>query len=252
MRAWRALLAAAIASLASGACAQEKVGTVQGPPLLAAPVESDPRPTLDFVDVGAAPPRSEKITLRACEEVLVASVSGGVSVLGEELAQGDVLVAMGSGSLEVASAQPKARVAIARVVPKGPCGSSGPIAKHVAKAAAAKELTWAGGQMHANLDVETSVSPNAYMGRLRGTGKVAEHNHPDSWELLCAIDAAGTFTLGGEEKRLTSGQCVAVPPGVKHQWTPDPGSTLSAVQVYVPPGPEQRFRALAAPPDGGT
>jgi hypothetical protein len=33
---------------------------------------------------------------------------------------------------------------------------------------------------------------------------------------------------------------------VKHSWTPDPKSELVAIQLYAPPGPEQRFRALAA------
>ena len=39
---------------------------------------------------------------------------------------------------------------------------------------------------------------------------------------------------------------VPVPPGVKHSWKPDPGTKLVAVQFYSPPGPEQRFKALAA------
>ena len=51
--------------------------------------------------------------------------------------------------------------------------------------------------MHAHLDVEKSVSPAAYLGRLRGTAPVAEHTHPDSWELICAIEASGTFRLSG-------------------------------------------------------
>jgi hypothetical protein len=36
-----------------------------------------------------------------------------------------------------------------------------------------------------------------------------------------------------------------VPPDTKHAWKPDPGSKLVAIQMYDPPGPEQRFVALA-------
>jgi mannose-6-phosphate isomerase-like protein (cupin superfamily) len=69
--------------------------------------------------------------------------------------------------------------------------------------------------------------------------------HPDSWEILCAVDAAGTFTLDGKDQRLGPRQVVTVPPATKHAWTPDEGSNLVAIQLYAPPGPEQRFKALA-------
>ena len=89
------------------------------------------------------------------------------------------------------------------------------------------------------------VSPNAYMGRLEGIAPVAEHVHPDSWEILCAVDAAGTFTLDGKDQRLGPKQIVVVPPNTKHAWKPDDGKKLVAIQLYGPPGPEQRFKKLA-------
>ena len=70
--------------------------------------------------------------------------------------------------------------------------------------------------------------------------------HKGTWEILAAIDAAGTFVLDGRESRLAPRQVVVVPPDTKHEWRPDPGSKLVAVQMYSPPGPEQRFLALAA------
>ena len=51
-------------------------------------------------------------------------------------------------------------------------------------------------------------SPELYLGHLEGTAPVAEHSH--------------------------------------HAWRPKAGSKLVAVQMYSPPGPEQRFVALAA------
>jgi quercetin dioxygenase-like cupin family protein len=150
-------------------------------------------------------------------------------------------------------------VALATVV-HSPCSVRarpvGPT-KRVIRAAVAPELVWAGGTMRAHLDVEKEVSPEAYLGRLEGTAPVAEHLHATSWEIIMAVDATGTFTLDGKPARLGPRSVVAVPPNVKHAWQPDEGSKLVAVQMYAPPGPEQRFRTLAAaavdagPPDGG-
>jgi hypothetical protein len=39
---------------------------------------------------------------------------------------------------------------------------------------------------------------------------------------------------------------VAVPSGVEHAFVPGGTRPFVAVQLYVPPGPEQRFRKLAA------
>ena len=79
-----------------------------------------------------------------------------------------------------------------------------------------------------------------------------EHVHEGSWEIVAAIEASGTFSLDGKEERLRPQQIVLVPPGTKHAWKPDPGTKLVAIQMYSPPGPEQRFYALAAADkDGG-
>src|SRR5581483_9235987 len=107
----------------------------------------------------------------------------------------------------------------------------------------AQPQVWANGGMKAFLDVE---GPNAYIGRLEGTGAVSEHVHETSWETLCAVEAKGTFTLAGAPQPLAAKTCVQVPPNTKHSWTPDAGSKLVAIQYYSPPGPEQRFKALAA------
>jgi quercetin dioxygenase-like cupin family protein len=102
--------------------------------------------------------------------------------------------------------------------------------------------------MEAHLDAEADVSPSVYAGRLAGYASVAEHAHPGSWEVLCAVDANGTFIVDNVTKTLHSRQVVVIPPGAKHAWQPVAGSHLQAVQFYVPPGPEQRFKALAGKP----
>lgn len=118
--------------------------------------------------------------------------------------------------------------------------------RRVVRGAATPALTWGKGAMTARLDVTSDTSPDLYLGRLEGTAPVKEHDHPTSWEILCAVEASGTFTLDGEARRLGPRQVVVVPAGKKHTWAPDPGSRLVGVQLYVPPGPEQRFKALAA------
>jgi quercetin dioxygenase-like cupin family protein len=114
------------------------------------------------------------------------------------------------------------------------------------RADAAPDLVFANGQMHARLDVESE--PGVYFGRLEGTAPVAEHKHDSSWEILCALEGAGTFTLAGKPQRLENGGIVVVPPSTKHSWKPDDGVRLVAFQLYTPPGPEQRFKKLAAHP----
>jgi mannose-6-phosphate isomerase-like protein (cupin superfamily) len=133
-------------------------------------------------------------------------------------------------------------VLVARV-PLRTC--EGEATKSVVPAGRAEELTWAEGRMHAHLDVGAELSPEVYLGRLSGSAPVAEHVHAEQWEILAAVEAAGTFTLNGVPRRLGAGVVVAVPPGTRHSWQPDPGSTLVAVQLYDPPGPEQRFVGLA-------
>lgn len=204
-----------------------------------APHTEGARPPVEasFVDLPA------KVEGGPCVHILVAAVKGKGIARGVTLAPGDVLALSHAETLEITGS------GVAAVVRSdSPCAVRDRPAEErvVVRASKAPELTWAKGTMHAHLDVEKDVSPDVYLGRLSGTAAVAEHTHDGSWEILLAIDAAGTFTLDGVPKRLGARQVVLVPPGTKHAWTPDPGSTLTAVQLYAPPGPEQRFRKLAA------
>lgn len=264
----------AFASLALVACNKENVGTVEGPPFKIAPPDAAPvgppapatststapttsgstatpstapnrnvpstNPvTASFVDVTA---KGAEYKFTACEQLTIALVKGKASALGQQLAAGDVLVTRAAGPFTLKGEG----VAVVAIVQPPHC-EPGQVTKMVTKvaASAAPELTWAGGKMHAHLDLGTDVSPNAYTGRLDGTAAVAEHVHPDAWEILCAVEAAGTFTLDGKEQRLGPKQVVVVPPNAKHAWKPDEGSRLVAIQLYAPPGPEQRFKKLA-------
>lgn len=154
----------------------------------------------------------------------------------------DVLIAKGGEELRVWGNAD----AVYAVFSPAHCDSPLASSHAIVRASEAPELTWAGGTMHAHLDVEAGRSPDAYFGRISGTGAVPPHQHDGSWEVLCAYQASGTLTLADEARRVQGRECVAIPPSTKHSWKPDEGSTLTGFQMYSPPGPEQRFKALAA------
>jgi quercetin dioxygenase-like cupin family protein len=197
--------------------------------------------TARFVDLSASP---TDMGANMCETAYVDVVRGTAQALGESLAAGDVLMVQGPDPFAVTGdgLAVFAVVVVPRCTPKA--RPVGPIT-HVVRASAAPDLTWAGGAMHAHLDLDKEVSLELYLGRLEGTAPVAEHLHEASWEILCAAEASGTFTLDGKATRLGPRGIVFVPPNTKHSWAPDPGSKLVAVQLYDPPGPEQRFKKLA-------
>lgn len=229
-------------------------------PVISGPVAdasvSDAQPAV--IEAGAAQPLTPreppvkasfadapaKIEAGVCETTMVAVVKGKLTAAGETLSPGDVLVLKHAESGEVKGS---GLFVLARA-PIAPCAVLDRPAqdKTVVRGSAAPKLEWAKGAMNAHLDVGAKVSPQLYLGRLEGTLAVPEHTHPGSWEILAAVEAAGTFTLEGKAERLGPRQVVAVPAGAKHSWKPDPGSKLVAVQMYSPPGPEQRFVALAA------
>jgi hypothetical protein len=223
-------------------CDKEKPSAVTvavtGSSAPAPPVPAQP-PTAAFVDAPAAAK-----TFDPCQKIVVAATKGKTTALGETLSPGDLLVvtwptsiALGGNGTAVVAATPPGGCAI-RDLPA--------TVKRIVRATDNPEIVWAGGAMKAHLDVEKDVLADLYVGRLEGTAPVPEHAHPGTWEVLCAIEASGTLTLAGEDKKIVSQTCTVVPPDTKHAWKPDPGSKLVAVQLYSPPGPEQRFKKLAA------
>lgn len=209
-----------------------------------ASVDPGPAPKVSFVE-GSFPVEAD-----VCGVVLVAVVKGKATYLTESADTGDVLVI----SAPTASQVNLSGLAV-KAIDSRPCPPRArPTAAKVVRGAATPKLTWAGGTMNAWRDAYTTglfpdpaqTSVKLYLGRLEGTAPVAEHTHPTSWEILAAIEASGTFSLDGKESRLGPRQVVVVPPGVKHAWKPDPGTKLVAIQMYAPPGPEERFVTLAA------
>jgi hypothetical protein len=256
MRATRvAVLVSAGAVVAGAGCTKgEKTATLQNPPLTIGPASASPTAISWPAD---APVHAKFVTLSGdqgpryfpmtvCTETFVTPVRGSAEAAGEKLAQGDLAVLTGMASYMLSGDG----VVMVADVPLTTCDAhdAGTATRRIVRSTQAPELTFMNGAMHAHLDVDDrAVAPTAYVGRLSGTAPVAEHAHAGSWEILCAVEAAGTFTLAGKTERLTPLTCVAVPPDAKHSWQPDPGANLVAVQIYSPPGPEQRFKKLASP-----
>jgi mannose-6-phosphate isomerase-like protein (cupin superfamily) len=195
-----------------------------------------------------------RISAPACSRVYIVVAQGKATTAKEQLDSGDLMIVKYPDPMYV-----NVDGLALRVIESFPCQLRDKPGPEVAlrRAGQAPELTWGKGTMHAHLDVGSSkddeaVSPRLYVGRLSGTGAVAEHRHQDSVEIIAAVEASGTFTIAGSPHRLGAGEIVTVPKDTLHSWTPDPGSNLVAIQMYLPHGPELRFVALdAAEKDAG-
>ncbi len=111
-------------------------------------------------------------------------------------------------------------------------------------AAAAEPLLW--DEPETRLAFEASLTLLSF-----GAGAaVNEHVHAAEWEALAIVQGGGIMTLGeGATQTRTHvrpGQLLLVPAGTKHAFHGSPDGPLVALQLYGPPGPELRFRSLAA------
>lgn len=117
--------------------------------------------------------------------------------------------------------------------------------------AARPDLAWAGGAYHARIGFEPDDKPAAILDLLRfsASAGVAEHDHAREWEILAVLEGDGALVhkpASGEARvEAKAGTIVTIPAGVRHAWQPSGKAPLLALQVYAPPGPEQRFKKLA-------
>lgn len=97
--------------------------------------------------------------------------------------------------------------------------------------------------------LERAVASVTFLGIGSPKG-VAEHVHENEWEMLAILSGSGRMTLGkgdsAEKIDVRPGSLLAIPKGTAHAFVPTE-MPLTAIQLYVPPGPEQRFKKLAAP-----
>jgi mannose-6-phosphate isomerase-like protein (cupin superfamily) len=111
------------------------------------------------------------------------------------------------------------------------------------------DVAWGGGAYHARMGFEDG---SAYVGALMASknAPVRPHTHDHEWEILAVLSGEGSLvkTVDGQDQvtPVAPGTFSAIPPGVQHAYRPAGTSPLVAVQMYLPPGPEQRFKKLAA------
>lgn len=107
------------------------------------------------------------------------------------------------------------------------------------------DIAWGGGAYHARIAYE---EPPASMGLLMMSknAPVAEHTHDKEWEFLAIVDGDGELVKkSGGNVKISGATFVSMPPGVAHAFKPSGTTPTIAVQMYWPPGPEQRFKKLA-------
>jgi quercetin dioxygenase-like cupin family protein len=73
----------------------------------------------------------------------------------------------------------------------------------------------------------------------KGTA-IPEHVHAKETELLVFLAGTGTMRINGVTIPITETSVVQVPPNTKHAFTAT--SDVRALQIYTPPGPEQRWK----------
>lgn len=71
---------------------------------------------------------------------------------------------------------------------------------------------------------------------------IPEHAHESASETLYVERGAVEMTIGGKKFTARQGDTIYIPAGVLHSaHVVGPVDTLKAIQIYVGPGPEQRF-----------
>jgi mannose-6-phosphate isomerase-like protein (cupin superfamily) len=116
------------------------------------------------------------------------------------------------------------------------------------------DLAWGKGAYHARIGLAAETSLHASLGILKmsADGVVPPHEHANEWEHMAILQGEGDFVQGtGENEHTlhaTSGVIFSVAPATRHTWRSNGSKEFLGIQVYTPPGPEQRFKKLAAAP----
>ena len=203
-------------------------------------------------------------------DVLGVTLAGSISLAADESKAGSVdlaawhaFVAPGSGItlrakggaarlvLVVAAVDtPVAKAAATKVAP----WTSRPAPMASLDLATATDLAWGKGAYHARIAFSAEASAHASLGLLKMSpdGAVLPHVHEKEWEHMAILQGEGDFIqgTGADERTLhaSNGVTFSVPPSVRHQWKSAGSRSFLGIQVYTPPGPEQRFKKLAAAP----
>ena len=115
------------------------------------------------------------------------------------------------------------------------------------------DLAWGDNAYHARIGFDNSNNPAAAIDLLRFSADagVAEHTHDRAWEILALLEGEGAlvrYPASGEDRvEARAGAVITIPAGTRHAYKPSGKAPLLALQVYAPPGAEQRFKTMASP-----
>ncbi|MBM4359467.1 MAG: hypothetical protein FJ096_15290 [Deltaproteobacteria bacterium] len=111
--------------------------------------------------------------------------------------------------------------------------------------AALPDVRWGSGTSHARLAFRTG---RAYFGLLYSEPgvNVPAHTNAREWEMVHVLRGSGEVLAADSLGPLVTGVSHGFAPGVRHGFNSNGTAPTIAVQMYTPPGPEQRFVELAA------
>lgn len=170
------------------------------------------------------------------------------------IAAGDLVLAPAGASLHVASVDGAVVAATVALVPGGALGvgRAGALPEALPSAAVAKPpalTVIAAGK--ARRYPRTGGASTLYLeqgalsaGLLEIDAGVAvpEHVHAKETEVLYLEAGAGTMTIAGVAIAVDEHAVIQIPAGVPHAFTAT--APTRALQLYTPPGPEQRFKTM--------
>jgi quercetin dioxygenase-like cupin family protein len=105
---------------------------------------------------------------------------------------------------------------------------------------AAQAKTYGPAQIFLDASLDKAAPMAASILSLASGAKVPEHVHAKETEMLYILEGAGTMTIAGQDVAITPTSVVQIPPNTKHAFAAS--ANVRALQIYTPPGPEQRFK----------
>jgi quercetin dioxygenase-like cupin family protein len=94
------------------------------------------------------------------------------------------------------------------------------------------------------IDKETVGAKEAYLGTLLALpgAKSPVHEH-DGAEIIFVLSGEGETTIDGKTYRIEKGSAIYIPPKIKHSFkNTSKTKPMEVIQIYTPPGPEERYR----------
>lgn len=213
-------------------------------------------PAVGLIDVraeatrGVGPRRPDRDELW----VLTAPATVVIGKVRTPLVAGDVVVVPRGASLELVASGGAAIAATVALVPGDALGvaragalpellpsqvpAKPPVARVVA-AASARRYPRTGGAT--TLLIEQGPASLGVLEADAGA-VVPPHVHAKETEVLYLLAGGGTMTIAGVAIAVEPTAVIQIPPGVEHSFTAT--AATRALQLYSPPGPEQRFKSM--------